>query len=365
VILPLDVVSESAASPAARSGDSHDRRLAGMRVLVVDDSPVNLEVCQHILEREGARVGLASDGREAVERLRVEPQGFDVVLMDVHMPVLDGNEATRRIRGELGLQALPVIALTASALIAERDRALEAGMNDFVSKPFDVEALVRTVRRCAERARGRRGPTKLEAAVAPAQLPSDWPAIDGVDAADAFRRLGGDRALLLSVLRSLLKEFGDLAGENVALPVGDGAAALAARLHKLRGSAGLIGIDGVRQAAGAGEAALKAGDAGRAGQALRDLGTALRRLEASAQPHLNAANASLGTVDASPVDPEGLQLLIDALGRQDLAAMPWFDELGPSLRGALGPERFAALDGAIRALQFKQAVEILRGAAFA
>ena len=75
------------------------------------------------------------------------------------------------------------------------------------------------------------------------------------------------------------------------------------------------------------------------------------------------ADFSEGAVPS--VDPEGLSLLIDALGRQDLSAMSWFEEVGPSLRGALGPERFAALDGAIRALQFKRAVEILRGVAFA
>lgn len=367
VVLPLDIVSEGDVSPVVLGGDSPGRRLSGMRILVVDDSPVNLDVCQHILEREGAQVGVASEGREAVERLRVEPQGFDAVLMDVHMPVLDGNEATRRIRGELGLRALPVIALTASALIAERDRALEAGMNDFIGKPFDVELLVRTVRRCAERAKGRRVSTMHEAPVL-TPLPPDWPAIDGVDAADAFRRLGGDRPLLLSVLRGLLREFGDLAGEDVALPVGEGAAALAARLHKLQGSAGLVGIEGVRQSAGAGEAALKAGDTDRAEQALRDLNAALRRLSVSAQPYLEADKAadadSSGEADP-PVDPEGLALLIDALGRQDLSAMSWFEEVGPSLRGSIGPERFAELDGAIRALQFKRAAEILRGAAFA
>lgn len=365
VVLPLDVVSEDAMAPAASGGGLQERRLSGMRILVVDDSPVNLEVCQHILEREGARIGVASDGREAVERLRMEPHGFDAVLMDVHMPILDGNEATRLIRGELGLHALPVIALTASALIAERERVLEAGMNDFVTKPFDVDALVRTVRRCAGWGNAASAPATRATAVA-APLPSDWPAIEGVDAADAFRRLGGDRALFLSVLRGLLGEFRDLAGETIALPAGQ-AEALAARLHKLQGSAGLIGIDRVRQSASAGEAALKSGDADRAEQALRDLGAALRRVDASARPYLESAEADevdgpdeADVTDAPPVDPEGLARLTDTLESQDFAAMTCFEEVGPSLRAALGAERFAELDGAVKTLQFKRAVEILR-----
>jgi CheY-like chemotaxis protein len=132
-----------------------ERRLAQLRLLVVDDGPVNLLICQHILEREGAQVSVARDGREAVERLRASPEAYDLVLMDVHMPSLDGNQATRLIRGELGQKDLPVIALTASALVAERQGAFEAGMNDFIGKPFDPERLVRTVLRGVERARAR------------------------------------------------------------------------------------------------------------------------------------------------------------------------------------------------------------------
>ena len=152
VLLPLAIAESEAAQPPIPS--TGERRLAGLRLLAVDDSPVNLLICQHLLEREGAQLSLARDGHEALERLRAGPHDFDAVLMDVHMPGLDGNEATRRIRGELGLANLPVIALTASALAEERQGAFEAGMNDFIGKPFDAERLVRTVWRGVERARG-------------------------------------------------------------------------------------------------------------------------------------------------------------------------------------------------------------------
>ncbi|MDM0048695.1 PAS domain S-box protein [Variovorax sp. J22R115] len=361
VILPLDIAGEGAIQPALPTrAASTDRRLSRMRVLVADDSAVNLEVCQHILEREGAQVSVALDGREAVETLRRSPQTFDLVLMDVQMPTLDGNEATRMIRSELGLRALPVVALTASALVAERDRALEAGMNDFISKPFDAEVLVRTVRRCVERARGRLVPTAHEEAPAMAPLPPGWPLIQGIDAQGASKRLMGDSALLLSVLRSLLAEFADLAREGDASS-GGSSSALAARLHKLQGSAGVIGIDGVRQQAAEGEAALRDGDPQRAGRALRALGAALRNLQAAAQPFFDATDARAGADDdATPIDPDGLASLIDLLRKQSMAAMPLFDELGPSLRHSLGSERFAALERAMQALQFRQAVEILQ-----
>ncbi|MGJ7509019.1 PAS domain S-box protein [Variovorax sp. GT1P44] len=368
VILPLDIAGEGAAQPveegqrpSAPSREvSIDRRLAQMRVLVVDDSAVNLEVCRHILEREGAQVTVASNGREAVETLRNGRGAFDLVLMDVHMPMLDGNEATRLIRGELGLTVLPVVALTASALVAERERALEAGMNDFVSKPFDAEALVRTVRRCVERARGRLVPTGHEDAPATVPLPAGWPMIQGIDAQGASKRLMGDADLLLSVLRSLLAEFGDLAREGDPLHAGESSPALAARLHKLQGSAGVIGIDGVREQAAEGEAALKGGDADRAGRAMRALGAALRSLQAAAQPYFDAADAQPVVDDAAPVDPDALASLIELLRKQSMSALPLFDELAPSLRASLGGESFAALDRAMQSLQFRQAVEILQ-----
>ncbi|WP_431276101.1 Hpt domain-containing response regulator [Variovorax ureilyticus] len=327
-------------------------------MLVVDDSAINLDVCRHILEQEGARVSLASDGAQAVEQLRAAPD-VDAVLMDVHMPVLDGNEAARRIRGELGLRDLPVIALTASALIAERDRALEAGMTDFISKPFEVEALVRTVRRCLERVRGAQSAALVEP-LAAGTPPPDWPRIEGIDTADAFARLVGDKALLLSVLRGLLGEYGDLAAPAQSEDGMDDA--LRARLHKLQGSAGVIGAGDIRRAAQGGEAALKAGDRAAAGRALHALSAALRALEASARPWLDPKEGAREPEEAPPIDPEELALLVDALDRQDLAAMPWFEELSPALRAALGEVRFAQIDGAVRSLQFRSAAALLRDA---
>lgn len=118
------------------------RRLDGLRLLVVDDNEINREVARRILEVEGATVSLACDGLAAVNVLAERPRAFDMVLMDIQMPVMDGYEACRRIRADLRLSALPVIALTAGALSSEREAAIEAGMNDFIPKPIDVNRMV-------------------------------------------------------------------------------------------------------------------------------------------------------------------------------------------------------------------------------
>jgi CheY-like chemotaxis protein len=126
------------------------RSLAGAKILIVDDSEINREVAQCILERHGATVVSSATGAAALERLRHAPKAYDIVFMDVQMPDMDGNETTRRIRTELQLATLPIIALTAGALPSERERSLKAGMNGVLTKPFEPAALVQIVRRHME-----------------------------------------------------------------------------------------------------------------------------------------------------------------------------------------------------------------------
>ncbi|MFM8443664.1 MAG: PAS domain-containing protein [Methylococcus sp.] len=115
--------------------------LTGLRVLAVDDSRINLMVVKKALQQSGAIVTLAADGQEALQILRDRPANFDAVLMDVQMPVMDGLTATREIRRDARLAGLPVIALTAGVLPEERQAALEAGVDDFLTKPMDLGQL--------------------------------------------------------------------------------------------------------------------------------------------------------------------------------------------------------------------------------
>ena len=111
-------------------------------MLAVDDNPINLRMIGRVLEQQGANVAQARDGEAALHLLRSRPGDFDVVLMDVQMPVMNGLEATRAIRGDAALAALPVIALTAGVLPEERAAALDAGMNDFLAKPLNLSQLL-------------------------------------------------------------------------------------------------------------------------------------------------------------------------------------------------------------------------------
>jgi PAS domain S-box-containing protein len=121
--------------------------LLGIRILVVDDSEINCEVAQHILRGKGAIVALAADGQEALDWLQAHPDGIDLVLMDVQMPVMDGIEATRQLRLIPRFADLPIIAMTAGAFKSQQDAAEAAGMTHFISKPFDVPSTIALIQR--------------------------------------------------------------------------------------------------------------------------------------------------------------------------------------------------------------------------
>ena len=127
---------------AADSAKPKPQRLQGLRLLVVEDNKINQLVAKGLLVQEGATVTLADDGQLGVAAAAAARPPFDAVLMDVQMPVMDGYAATRAIRHDLGLAKLPIIAMTANAMASDRTACLEAGMDEHVGKPFELDHLV-------------------------------------------------------------------------------------------------------------------------------------------------------------------------------------------------------------------------------
>jgi CheY-like chemotaxis protein len=153
--LPLPA-AVSAAEQAAADG-TETVRLRDARVLLVEDNAVNMMVAAATLAQWGVDVEEARDGRSAiaaVESAARDGRPFDLVLMDVQMPVMSGHEAALELRKAWSASALPIIALTAAALVSEREQALAAGMNDFLTKPIDAPKLRRTIARHLRRAQG-------------------------------------------------------------------------------------------------------------------------------------------------------------------------------------------------------------------
>ena len=142
------VVAETGAVTAPVATETSGPRLGGLHMLAVDDNRLNLMVLERALKNEGADVTLAADGQQALQILKARPRDFQVVLMDVQMPVMDGLSATRAIRDDPELRHLPVIALTAGVLPEERQAALDAGVDGFLAKPLDLQQMLATLAEC-------------------------------------------------------------------------------------------------------------------------------------------------------------------------------------------------------------------------
>jgi CheY-like chemotaxis protein len=335
--------------------------LRGVRVLLVDDSEINLEVARRILDLDGALVSLAINGQQAFDRLQAEPDAFDIVFMDVQMPILDGYEATRRIRAELGLLSLPIIAVTAGVLSSERKRAADAGMDDFICKPFNRQTLGGSILSHVPATTLRRTAVHGEVANVPQVTKGAWPDIDGIDAADANARWCGDVPLFLAMLSRLFDEF-DAVRFPADIEVLGSNAQFVRQMHKLRGGACMLGAKTVHALAGQIEAACLNGEMAQAAELRGRLSNEIRLVSKSARPVIAAEKARADNqllTSVVPIAPSLFKELNALLRKQSLAAVDCFRSLAPQLRQSMGQAIYEQVRSHIDSLQFEEASNLL------
>ena len=216
--------------------------IAGARILLVEDNELNQQVASELLADAGFIVEIAENGQEAIDMVHSQTQPYDIVFMDMQMPVIDGMTATRLLRGEPRNADLPILAMTANALVADREKCLAAGMNAHLSKPIEPDELWRALLQWVRPREGlgiaKAAPAAEESKVQSSQLPQE---IAGLDIKAGLKRLQGKESLYVSILRRFMQEQGDFAGQFKRTIV-DGDAGLAERLaHTLKGVAGSIG----------------------------------------------------------------------------------------------------------------------------
>lgn len=324
----------------------------GAHVLLVEDNDINQLVARDLLEQMGLTVSIANNGLEAL--LILETQTFDIVLMDIQMPVLDGLEACRRIRAQARYALLPIIAMTAAVMANDRTASSAAGMNAHLAKPIDPPTLLRTLLEWI--------PAQHNTPQAPATLsaPSSTqtPQIEGLDCAQALLRLSGNVGLFHTLLRKFLNGVPATITVINELYAAQNLEAASKQLHSLRGVLGNIAALQAHRLATDTELAIKQ-DAPDSAAQLLGLGDMLQRLHSAIDTYLQAVEQDTPVVTAAALDARTLAALRKALQTHDMAALEHFTRLRDALITAYGHEHTKHLQHAIENLDFAVANELL------
>jgi len=290
IIIRLFAPDQYAAATGAKTAVGEGYDFGALHLLLVEDNELNRQIACELLEMVGATVALAGNGREAVEMVVNGDQLFDLVLMDIQMPEMDGIQATRIIRKDSRFTELPIIALTAHALVEERQRTQAAGMNDHVTKPIEPRELMESICRQLPHL-----PCLRESACKDDDdLPGSTtiPDIPGIDSSGGMRRVGGKVKLYLEVLRKF-RDGQSNAPERITAALQSGDRLGAERIaHSLKGLAGTIGATELQEAALAVEQDLHRG---------LEPWTNLVRLAKLLREIMATLESSLGKETSSPV----------------------------------------------------------------
>jgi two-component system sensor histidine kinase/response regulator len=345
--------------PAAAGPDQEAlAALAGTRILLVEDNELNQEVAVALLSDFRVKVDVAENGAVAIEKLAQED--YDLVLMDMQMPVMDGIAATEAIRRQPQFATLPIVAMTANAMQQDRDRCIDAGMNDHIAKPIDPDDLIAKLHKWTLN----QGRTVASAAIAPASaaarpIAEIFAGIAGLDVALGLRQVLGREALYLSLLDKFVRGQADAhARIAAALLRGDGVGAEIIA-HTLKGVAAQIGANQVSELAAQVERAIHQGQPT---AELAHLGQRLAALVAAIEPLLPQQTE---VVAAPAVDDEKLREICGELERllsaQDFASAKLFEDNAALLRAALGDD-YGKLAAALEAYDYPAAHAVLTAA---
>ena len=239
--------SEAQSSVTPANPETGAKQLTGMRILVVDDDPINRLIADELLRSWGAEVILNEDGASAVRTLFAEPpEHFNLVLMDLEMPIMNGHAATQQLRADPRFTELPILAMTAYAIGHELDLALREGMNGHIPKPFDPDELLAIL---SSYKRTPKQPPPAEIRVEPSDIPEQLLAIPELDIAALSHRFKGRSTFMLRMLQKFSADFGNFNQVQQDFLARNDTEGAMRHAHSLKGLAGTFGMTRLQRAA--------------------------------------------------------------------------------------------------------------------
>ena len=213
--------------------------IAGSTILLVEDNELNQQVACEFLESKLLNVEIANNGKQAI--LILEKHAFDIVLMDIQMPEMDGYEATRLIRKNKKYDQLPILAMTAHAMIGEKEKCIQAGMNDHVSKPIEPQILYSKLKEYIK-PKNQKIVVKKEQNVKQLINEKQYTTeIEGIDMQSVMARLAGNQKLFQTLLEKFMNSYSNYGHEIESLYKKNEVSQLKEKIHSFKGISGNIG----------------------------------------------------------------------------------------------------------------------------
>jgi CheY-like chemotaxis protein len=330
--------------------------IKGSRVLLVEDNDLNQEVATELLRDAGFIVDLAENGQVALDKVRATD--YDIVLMDMQMPVMDGVTATREIRKDARFKDLPVVAMTANVMQGDRDRCMAAGMNDHVAKPIEPEKLWEALLKWIKPHQSTAAAVEVKPqVVVDVALPSR---IEGLDMANGLRRVLGKKPLYLSMLRKFVAGQKSVVEEIRKALEGNFWETAERLAHTLKGVSGTIGAARLQQLAERLEFAIRERSPREEIDArLDELKVVLADLISQLEQRLPEKQAQIVGTVASEQLKAVCDKLAAMLADDDAEAVDVLDANAELLRTAF-PIHYLQIDDGIRSFDFEVALAVLR-----
>jgi PAS domain S-box-containing protein len=362
----VTLFAPTAAETGAVTGEKQGRGLQGARILLAEDNEINQQIAVELLEGVGAAVDVANNGREAVEKLTQasDTQSYDVVLMDIQMPEMDGYQATAKIRSVPRLAQLPIIAMTAHSTIEERQRCLGAGMNDHIAKPIDPNALFETIGRYYKDSSSQLEPVASPKSSAESD---DMPAIEGINTADGLRRVAGNKKLYVNLLWQFVESQSDAAEQIKDCMAKDDFSTSQRIAHSVKGVAGNIGASAVYAAASELENIIKQGLSTPEIESVRvRFASVLAGLTNAIKTKLEFKEAIAKTAPASVFDEKKIKSAAENLSKlladSDASAADFLESSETVFRSLFTREEYSRFKQAIASYEFDAALDKLNNA---